>query len=216
MNRARHKLAQSLEYRWWKSYLGKQDEAGYKKWKLEYWEKFIQHLPEGLLKEPQQNIADLGCGPAGIFMALDKQHVTAVDPLLSQYEKLQNFKPAEFTWVKFKTDTIENSTGNFDGIFCLNAINHVANLNLALEAILNSMRPDGWLVLSTDIHRRRWTRNIFKACSWIDPLHPQQDDRKDYEKQFARLGLEIENTFAYGGNAIFEYRVWVLRKPKAE
>jgi 2-polyprenyl-6-hydroxyphenyl methylase/3-demethylubiquinone-9 3-methyltransferase len=212
----RHKLAQHLEYRWWKSYLGKQEEEEYKQWKLDYWERFIQHLPEGLLQEKNQEIADLGCGPAGIFMVLSDQKVSAIDPLIKQYSDLPNFKPESYPWVDFQAQGIEDFKGQFDGIFCLNAINHVADLDKALESVSNALKPGARLVLSSDVHKRRWTRNIFKACSWIDPLHPQQDDRQDYESQFARLGLKAEDTFAYGGNFLFEYRVWVLRKPKEE
>lgn len=210
----RYQLAQSLEQRWWKRYLAKKQPENYLDWKRNYWIQFLEKLPTELLQNENQNLADFGCGPAGIFMVLKNQKVTALDPLLSKYEATTFFDLNNYPWVKFENAQIENlkSKDEFDGAFCLNAINHVQDLQIALQTIENSLKPGGWLVLSSDVHKRHWTRKLFKKISWIDPLHPQQDHAQDYEMSFQKLNLAVESSFRHSENFLFEYRVWLLRK----
>jgi 2-polyprenyl-6-hydroxyphenyl methylase/3-demethylubiquinone-9 3-methyltransferase len=210
----RYHLAQSLEQLWWRRYLGKQNPEKYIDWKRNYWIQFLEKLPSELIQADNQNLADLGCGPAGVFMVLQNQKITAVDPLLSKYETTTFFDLKNYPWVNFKNAQIENlePKEEFDGAFCLNAINHVQNLQVALQTIEKSLKPGGWLVLSSDVHKRKWSRKLLKNVSWIDPLHPQQDHAEDYENAFQDLKLNIQSSFRHGEKFLFEYRVWILRK----
>lgn len=214
MQQIRWKLAQNLESRWWSNYLKDKDKEEYLNWKRDYWTDFLDRLPEDASNLKGLDIADIGCGPAGIFTVLDQSSVFASDPLLSKYqEQLPQFEQSDFPWVSFQTSSLEEGIPkrSFDRIFCLNAINHVKDLNLAFSNLAEGLKENGYLILSSDVHKKSWTRNLFKFCSWMDPLHPQQDSAKDYESLFARKGFKIEKTWKHKENFLFEYRVWVLR-----
>jgi len=100
----RWKIAQAVEIRWWKNYLKNKNESAYLEWKQNYWRDFIQktrlHFTEN------ERIMEVGCGPAGIFIALPKQQIDAVDPLINQYEKkIAHFKKADYPKVAFFAST---------------------------------------------------------------------------------------------------------------
>ena len=81
----RWKIAQWFEQRWWKSYLADKNPQDYLDWKKSYWKVFIAKLD---LEHPNEKaILDAGCGPAGIFIHLEGNQVTATDPLIDGYEK---------------------------------------------------------------------------------------------------------------------------------
>jgi 2-polyprenyl-6-hydroxyphenyl methylase/3-demethylubiquinone-9 3-methyltransferase len=88
----RWQIAQAAEIRWWKSYLKKKDTTAYRTWKTAYWKQLLSELHEQ--PSPDTRCLDAGCGPAGIFLALEQQRVYAIDPLLDQYQQLPHFQPA--------------------------------------------------------------------------------------------------------------------------
>ena len=80
----RWKIAQWFELRWWKNYLQAKNEGEYLSWKRNYWKEILKKVPEVL---HYRTVCDLGCGPAGVFIALPQNRVTAVDPLVEEYER---------------------------------------------------------------------------------------------------------------------------------
>ncbi|MEO1626041.1 MAG: class I SAM-dependent methyltransferase, partial [Bacteroidota bacterium] len=149
----RWKVAQAAEIRWWQRYLRKRPKADYLRWKRQYWQDMLQK--SGLSLAPQSTVLDAGCGPAGIFTILQQQKVDAVDPLLKEYEqKLVHFDPADYPWTRFHPLALENyqTDKTYDVIFCLNAINHVADLNACLDQLVQWLAPGGQLFLSIDAH----------------------------------------------------------------
>ena len=63
----------------------------YLAWKKDYWTTFLNDisLSQTAVQEP---VIDIGCGPAGIFLLFEGKEITALDPLLTQYEELDIFK----------------------------------------------------------------------------------------------------------------------------
>ena len=89
-------------------------------------------LVESIFRQYRDNsihsVLDLGCGPAGIFIALTNNTVIGVDPLIEEYKKENLF----FNWedyprAGFIKSTIEDfkPAMQYDFVFCMNAINHV-------------------------------------------------------------------------------------------
>ncbi|MBK7150078.1 MAG: hypothetical protein IPH78_15060 [Bacteroidetes bacterium] len=98
----RWKIAQWFELRWWKRYLKKKDKAQYLDWKRNYWQQLLKMVADVLVIHPDLKVCDLGCGPAGIFIALPDNSITAVDPLLEVYEKQTGFfLPADYPNTRF-------------------------------------------------------------------------------------------------------------------
>ena len=96
-------------------------------WKIDYWKQLLKELSDVLPLQKGASVLDAGCGPAGVFIALEKCNVKAVDPLLDSYKTLPHFQPEKFPNVHFETNEIESLSNSeqFDTVFCLNAINNV-------------------------------------------------------------------------------------------
>lgn len=209
---ARWRLAQSLEIRWWQLYLARRNTADYLRKKRRYWRRVLKEA--GISPAPEERVLDAGCGPAGIFLILDKQEVTAVDPLLETYEsKLPHFSRQAYPKVHFRNIPLENleTDSPYDIVFCLNAINHVANLPLAFDRLIGALRPGGTLLVSVDVHRHRFLKYLFRLLPG-DLLHPHQHGRVDYREMIEKRGCQILNTRLLKPGLIFDYYLFVAQK----
>ncbi|MBK9291645.1 MAG: methyltransferase domain-containing protein [Bacteroidetes bacterium] len=218
MPRTKWKLAQYLESRWWRWYLHKKDPEAYYRWKLNYWENFLKILEPHLHLSPQGKYLDLGCGPAGVFMALPGKP-TAVDPLLDKYKRLF---PTAFEKthgkVEFHAAKAEEyaSVSRFDVVFCLNVINHVEHIGLALHNMRRLIKADGLLVISVDEHRWRVCHAIFRWLP-LDVLHPYQLVRQEFEKLLHDNGFEVKHDIVLKKAPIFQYRLWIAKlRPESD
>ncbi len=208
----RWKVAQAAEIRWWQKYLAKKQPENYRSWKMEYWQDLLSKI--GVSPEKGATALDAGCGPAGIFMALRQQKVTAIDPLLEQYEsKLEHFSRADFPNVHFQNVPLEaySTETPFDIVFCLNAINHVADLPLSFDKLVNATRPGGQLVVSIDAHNYSWLKHVFRLLPG-DILHPHQYDLEEYQAMLEGRNCTIEQTHLHRKEGIFNYYIIVARR----
>lgn len=203
------KLAQKLELKWWKNYLGKKDVDEYLQWKRNYWMVFLHGL-DTINVQSSDSILDIGCGPAGIFTIFPNHKVTAVDPLIDAYENnLDHFDKERYPKTEFVTSSIEGYQPNnqFDMVFCLNAINHVADIDVAFDRLFEYVKPKGKLVVSIDSHNYKFLKHLFRLIPG-DALHPHQYDLVEYEKFITKRGGKvIQKVNSKPGN-IFDY--WVL------
>lgn len=157
--------------------------------------------------EPGVRVLDAGCGPAGIFIALPQQEVDALDPLLEEYEQtLEHFDPEAYPHVRFRALPLEEfqTEQPYDIIFCLNAINHVADINLAMDRLVAGLHPTGRLWLSIDAHRSRFLRSVFQLLPG-DVLHPHQYLLEEYRQMLTSRGLEIVQSLKLKPGRIFDY-----------
>ena len=207
------KLAQQLEYRWWQRYLGKKDPQAYLQWKNTYWQKLLQDIAAHITSPEGKNILDCGCGPAGIFIALKGNNVTATDPLLEEYKKLDVFQPGKFPWVQFRRETIEqlSETDKYDLIFCLNAINHVSDIEKCYDNLVKALKPGGIIAVSTDAHKYGFLKKIFQAIPG-DMLHPQQFSLKEYEQFLEKRNCKILQSVLLKQEPIFDYYITIAQK----
>jgi 2-polyprenyl-3-methyl-5-hydroxy-6-metoxy-1,4-benzoquinol methylase len=207
----RWKVAQHAELRWWKNYLQSRPPEKYLAWKKNYWLKFLDTLPESLRHLNGKEVLDAGCGPAGIFMVLDQCRVDAVDPLLDAYATaLPHFRTEWYSYTRFHSASLEDYTSQnkYDITFCLNAINHVANIDKALDRMIASLKEGGRLVMSIDAHNYRLLKAIFRLIPG-DILHPHQYDIREYEQMLEKRGLRIQNRILAKKESIFSYYVLV-------
>ena len=210
----RWKIAQAAELKWWQNYLKNKDAKTYLEWKKSYWIEFLRKCAIGLPKNA--SCLDAGCGPAGIFIILGNNTVDACDPLIDKYEGLDVFDKTAYANVNFLKSSIENFNveKQYDYIFCLNAINHVADLGKSIAKLYEVLQPKGTLLLSTDVHRYKFLKTIFRFLPG-DILHPQQHSLKDYRKIIAEKNLEIDREILIKRTAIFDYYAFVLKKSNA-
>ena len=203
------KLAQFLELHWWKYYLRKKHPDEYLIWKKNYWTQFLKKLD--LEIDHQKTYLDAGCGPAGIFTILQGTKTDALDPLLDAYEQLEHFKKKNYPDINFINGSLEqfNPDQKYDVIFCINAINHVKDIEMSMESLKNCMRKNSKLIISSDFHKSNLLKSIFRMLPG-DLLHPIQYNQKDFQDMFLRLGLRIEKKIIQKQNLIFDYGIFTL------
>ncbi len=183
----RWKMAQWLELRWWRNYQRGKTAADYLAWKRNYWNTLLQGA--GLQVPERATVIDFGCGPAGVFIALPQASVTAVDPLLNQYKQhIHFFNTTAYPNVRFINLPMEayKAERSYDWAFCMNAINHVADIQKAFQILCQSVRPGGKIVVSIDAHNHRFFKHLFRLIPG-DALHPHQYDLEEY-KSFLSAG----------------------------
>jgi 2-polyprenyl-6-hydroxyphenyl methylase/3-demethylubiquinone-9 3-methyltransferase len=158
-------------------------------------------------------ILDCGCGPAGIFMVLKGNQVTAMDPLLDKYQQLDVFQSEKFPWTQFRQQTMEALTDEkkYDIIFCMNAINHVSDIEQCYDNLVKALKPGGFLAISIDAHKYNWLKKIFRAVPG-DMLHPQQFSLGEYEKFLTDRGCQIEKSVLLKHAGIFDYYVTIAKR----
>lgn len=211
----RWRLAQFLELRWWRRYLQQLNWSDYVEAKRVHWRKVLTQME--LQLEVGERALDAGCGPAGIFTILEVQKVDAIDPLLHAYEKkLPDFRLNQFPYVHFQAMMLEqlNQQEVYDHVFCLNAINHVADLEKATQRLVHSLKPGGTLLISIDVHRLALLKFIFRIIPG-DVLHPQQDDLADYVHLLEKSGLVLEKKLVLKQGWIFNYAAIKAKKRMA-
>lgn len=203
--RLRWKIAQAAEIRWWQQYLRGKKPEDYLQWKQSYWHNFLKECAVQL--DPNTHCLDAGCGPAGIFIALENQQLDALDPLLDQYEqRLAAFRKEDYPWVKFHNSPMEafEPAQQYDYIFCLNAINHVSDWSASIAKLFEWIKPGGTILLSTDVHRYPWLKPIFRALPG-DILHPHQHNLKEYIKELEKYKPKSIKSILIKKEPIFNY-----------
>lgn len=191
-----------------------QSKEEYLGWKTEYWNRFISDYHPEASQKHNLNILDAGCGPAGIFSVLDKHRVMAIDPLMNKYrEEIGQFKESDYPWTQFACSDMESFSHSetFDIIFSINAINHVHNLEGALQNLKSLLSPSGTLVLTTDCHNTKLLKPLFRAIPG-DALHPHQHNRADYEELIKQVGFNIVKAERIKKAPIFDYYLFTAVK----
>ncbi len=176
------KIAQQAEWRWWKRYLKGKDPSSYLHWKRNYWNTLWGPVTPLLSLPAGSRLADVGCGPAGLFMVTGKYATTAIDPLLGQYEQLGSFfRRADYPHVTFISMPFESfeTIEPFDVICCLNALNHFSDLPVSLDKLTRFLKPGGFLLLSVDAHNHSFFKHLFRLIPG-DILHPHQYSLEEY------------------------------------
>ena len=201
--------------KWWQLYLKNKDVDTYLTWKKNYWAGLIDQCLQSFPLNPDLSILDAGCGPAGIFMNFSHhQDVVAFDPLINDYEKdLDHFKKAWYPNVQFVNEGIESFKWPylFNRVFCMNAINHVQDIQLSFERICNLVKTDGYLVITIDAHNHRLFKSLFRLLPG-DILHPHQYDLSEYKHMIEKNGLKIMTEIKLKSEFFFDHYLLIAHK----
>jgi 2-polyprenyl-3-methyl-5-hydroxy-6-metoxy-1,4-benzoquinol methylase len=207
-------VAQQAEIRWWKNYLREKDVPDYLQKKKAYWKKIWDLLAADLQLNAGDSVLDAGCGPAGIFMILDNFETDAEDPLLDHYdEKLDHFKKAWYPNVNFFSVPFEKFQNEklYDAVFCMNAINHVADLKMCFDKLIEFTKPGKNLIITIDAHNYSFFKNLFRIIPG-DILHPHQFDLNEYKKMLSERNCTIEKTIPLKHEFFFDHYLIIAKR----
>lgn len=210
----RWKIAQWFELKWWENYFHSKDKAQYYEWKKNYWQNLLDKIANAVSVEPSDTIADLGCGPAGIFILFPKNKVVAIDPLLDKYESnLSFFSKSDYPNVHFQNVALEDfkSTEKMDVVFCMNAINHVSDLQKSFQILSGVAKEKGKIVVTIDAHNHTFFKQLFRLIPG-DILHPHQYDLKEYENFLEQNGCKVLETMLLKHEFFFDHYMIVAEK----
>ena len=213
MTYIRWKIAQWFELRWWKNYLRGKSREEYLTWKKQWWAAILSMLPDEMQIWSDAKIIDLGCGPSGVFMMYGAYDVTAVDPLIEEYEKqIPFFRRENFKNVKFVKSTIEEfeTKEKFDFVFCMNAINHVRDFEKAMDVLVNCVGERRNLVLTIDAHNHSFFKKLFRLVPG-DILHPHQYDLMEYQGALEKRGIKILKSIRLKHEFFFDHYLIVAK-----
>jgi SAM-dependent methyltransferase len=208
------RVAQGRELSWWQGYLKKKDKDGYLHWKKNYWYGILDPIKKDIILNVEDDVLDAGCGPAGVFIVLDRYKVDAVDPLIDQYEeKLTHFKKSYYPKVNFFSVPLEqyNTDKNYQCIFCMNAINHVADLTAAFDKLISVTKNKGYVIISIDAHNHNSFKKLFRLIP-ADVLHPHQYDLKEYEDMLTTRNCSIVVSKLLKHEFFFNHYLLVARR----
>lgn len=192
----RWKTAQFAERKWWQNYLKDKDVTKYLEWKKSYWQNLLEKCMSSIKISSSDRILDAGCGPAGMFILFPNHQTVAFDPLIEKYENdLPHFKKSMYPKVRFIESGLEDFTLNekFEVVFCMNAINHVHNINLSYDNLFKHVSSNGFVIITIDAHNHSFFKHLFRLIPG-DILHPHQYDLKEYKKLMTDRGCEIMAT----------------------
>jgi len=99
----------------------------------------------------------------------------------------------------------------YDFLFCLNALNHVADLPLCLDRLAALTKPGGILAVSIDAHNHTWLKRLFRLVP-ADILHPHQYDLEEYRAMLAARGFQIEKSVLIKKGLVFNYCLLLATK----
>jgi 2-polyprenyl-3-methyl-5-hydroxy-6-metoxy-1,4-benzoquinol methylase len=208
------KLAQSTEIRWWQNYLKKKDRSNYLNWKKNYWHKILDSVRKDISLNDGDDVLDAGCGPTGIFTILDKYKVDAEDPLLDLYEeKLAHFKKSDYSRVNFYPVALENFNPKkkYQCVFCMNAINHVSDLDMAFNKLVDLTKDNGSLLISIDTHNHSFFKHLFRLIP-ADILHPHQYNLQEYENMLISRNCTLIRSKVIKKNFFFNHCLLIAKK----
>lgn len=101
-----------------------------------------------------KTILDVGCGPRGsLEWAPASASCYGLDPLAEQYLKLNKGKH-RMTYVQAGVEAIPFKADFFDVVSSFNSLDHVDDLDKALEEINRVLKPGGDFLLIVDIHEK--------------------------------------------------------------
>lgn len=207
--------AQLAERKWWQLYLKNKDVSAYLNWKVSYWKQLLASCKDLVIK-PDDRILDAGCGPAGVFMCFPNHDtVVAFDPLMEAYENdLPHFKKTMYPNVQFVQCGIEDFQwpGLFSKVFCMNAINHVRDIQLSFSRLCSMTSPGGQLIVTIDAHNHGLFKHLFRMLPG-DILHPHQFDLEEYKNMITQHGLKLIDVLHLKHEFFFDHYALIAEKP---
>ena len=127
-----------------------------------------------------KTLLDVGSGPEGLLHKLKAKEKYALDPLMDEYGKM-GYGISDNDVIPISgsaEEELSDYINKFDIIFCLNALDHMCDIEEAIRNIRSALVDNGFLVLMTDVRTERQLdscHKIFLSVSEILTLLKDND-----------------------------------------
>ncbi|MEM1097917.1 MAG: methyltransferase domain-containing protein [Planctomycetota bacterium] len=188
----------------------------------DYWRPYVDFIGSGRAIEPGDALLDIGCGPTGIFTAIETEgRKVGLDPLIDEYRDHYPLSPG-VEFLKCGGEQIDLPDASFEHVFCLNALDHCLEPQRVLEESFRVLKPGGQFTLAVDVYNssaRKWkallSAHVKVRVFQKQELHPHKFVRKDVTAMLERVGLEPTADRALNSHRYILELVFLARKPEA-
>ena len=151
--------------------------------RVQRWKDIVEYSDRFVYRRKNHVVIDIGCGPAGVFLALDNHKVYCVDPLadyyVSEFPYLQNQNRLIWISEPFEEASIDSKV---NVSYSMNAIDHVYSLRAFMSRLVEILVPEGHFVVTVNCFRNIQYRRMFDTLgSLIDPDHPYHFTKEEFE-----------------------------------
>ena len=137
----------------------------------------IQEINKILHNVKRKRIIDVGCGDGRttLFLAKRKNSVIGIDiaktRLLRARQKTANYN-TNTLFVQAYVEALPIKSGTFDGVVCLEVLEHVMNDDILLNAIATVLKPNAWVLMSVPtVSLSRYFEMLYsKRLIYFDPI----------------------------------------------
>jgi ubiquinone/menaquinone biosynthesis C-methylase UbiE len=151
-----------------------------------------------------KRILDLGCGTGRFSIEIAKQGagVTALDPSRSMLEQMKRKKNnAEINLIHGNGYKLPFKDNIFDGVVCINVINHVTDYNILIREISRVLQKDGFVIMTISNFFSFYLPlavyvNITKRSVQND-VYTKWTTRAEIKKSLTAAGFEIDDIVGY-------------------
>lgn len=196
ISKSRWHKAQIGESRCWESNSHKLLTPKYQELKIEYWKKIILRLlGDNALQSPllKGKILDVGCGPSGLVMYLQKGYdITCIDPLTDEYlKKFSYLSTYDAKYVKTKIEDFQ-SEEKYNLIFGFNSVDHAEDIRVSLLHLRDVLSSNGTMYITLNCHNYSFLQKILLRFSFVlDKPHPHQYTVSQYESMLSEAGFDV-------------------------
>jgi ubiquinone/menaquinone biosynthesis C-methylase UbiE len=136
----------------------------------------LKKLGLGDYTNEQKKILEIGCGPVGIISYYPGVQKFGIDPLNSFYEKNYNLveiRKSDVVYSEGIAEELQFGNNNFDLIIIKNCIDHVKDIDKAMDEIYRVLSKDGLLYLTVNCRTKigYFMHRAISKCR-IDKSHP--------------------------------------------
>lgn len=185
-------LSQAGEARCWGQNMDKVNSNEYRQYKIEYWNRILDKLSLGDIE--QKYVLDFGCGPSGVVMAFkDASNLVCMDPLMDMY--LKNYPFLHDYKARYYSGKIEDfkSDSKFDIVLGFNSLDHVDNIQIALEQLRKLVKNDSTFIFTLNCHAvPRIQRILIRWNRILDKPHPHQYTIRQYVDIIEKEGYVVK------------------------
>ena len=146
--------------------------------------------------EPAEDALDLGAGDGRLAAAIPARRLTLADPSRVALERARDRLPEAGTALVEPDVPLPLADSAFDLVVCVNALDHVRDVQLFLSEARRVLRPGGRLAIATRAHGRATGLAVllrgFERS--FDPLLPHLRffTRRSLRRLLAEMGFEVE------------------------